>query len=211
MPGAAPSNHKPIGGRIVAKVDIITAEYVRQLLDYNPKTGEFTWKSRTPDMFEDYNPQTSRGYRSAISQCKTFNTRFSNQSAGCLRKDKYLRIRINDRLYYGHRLAWLIIYGEWPKGGIDHRNGIENGNGIANLRLANQQQNLQNQKLKRKGNTSGYKGVSWSKIANKWHAYIMINRKRIHLGYFNDITDAHSAYLRAKQKYHTFQPFLRDD
>ncbi len=35
----------------MAKNPNITAEYVRQLLDYDPRIGELTWESRTPDMF----------------------------------------------------------------------------------------------------------------------------------------------------------------
>lgn len=30
----------------------------------------------------------------------------------------YLRIKIDGKLYRAHRVAWLIVYGEWPIG--DH-------------------------------------------------------------------------------------------
>lgn len=45
-------------------------------------------------------------------------------------------------------------------------------------------------------NTSGYRGVLWDKRKNKWNAFISINNKRIHLGYFN--TDIEAVLARDK-------------
>jgi hypothetical protein len=69
-----------------------------------------------------------------------------------------------------------------------------------NLREATDNQNKANRTLF-KNNTSGYKGVSWNKYNKKWVAYIRVNKKRIHLGYFNDIKDAARAYNEAAIKY----------
>ena len=44
------------------------------------------------------------------------------------------------------------------------------------------------------------KGVSWHKRSNKWAAYIKINGKTKHLGYFNDLEEAISARLDAENK-----------
>lgn len=55
-------------------------------------------------------------------------------------------------------------------------------------------------------NTSGKKGVSWNKGHEKWQAYIHVHRKRIHLGYFEDIYDAIKARIAAEEKY--FDPLL---
>jgi hypothetical protein len=62
-----------------------------------------------------------------------------------------------------------------------------------NLREATRLENGRNLRRKR-NNTSGYIGVSWSKVAGKWHAYIKVSRKRIHLGLFTDILEAARAY-----------------
>ena len=43
-------------------------------------------------------------------------------------------------------------------------------------------------------NKSGYRGVSWHKRYNKWVAKINVNKKRIHLGYFEDKIEASKAY-----------------
>ena len=46
-------------------------------------------------------------------------------------------------------------------------------------------------------NTSGVRGVSWCKNANKWTAHGTIDKKQYHLGYFSDIEDA----IRARQEF----------
>lgn len=83
----------------------------------------------------------------------------------------------------------------------DHidKNGLNNRR--ENLRLATKTENQRNQR-KPKSNTSGYKGVSWFKLANKWRAYIVVDYKQIYLGLFNNIEDAAQAYREAAIKYH---------
>ena len=53
--------------------------------------------------------------------------------------------------------------------------------------------------------SSKYKNVSWRKDYNKWIAYLQINGKRKHLGYFNNEYDAHLAVERAKKEIQTNQ------
>jgi len=43
--------------------------------------------------------------------------------------------------------------------------------------------------------------VSWNKGIHKWSAYITANYKRIHLGYFDDKTEAARAYNNAAKQY----------
>ncbi len=50
--------------------------------------------------------------------------------------------------------------------------------------------NLKQDKKKK----SIYNGVSYSKIAKKWIACIVINKKQIHMGYYEDEKDAAKAY-----------------
>lgn len=52
-----------------------------------------------------------------------------------------------------------------------------------------------------KNNTSGITGVHYDKKRNKWCAQIMINRKGIFLGYYNNKDDAIKSRLTAEQKY----------
>ncbi|HMU43790.1 MAG TPA: hypothetical protein PKA80_10845 [Ignavibacteriaceae bacterium] len=49
--------------------------------------------------------------------------------------------------------------------------------------------------------TSKYKGVSWSKIANKWSSNICADGKKLFLGFYLTQKDAAQAYNRAAKKY----------
>lgn len=154
----------------------LTQERLKQLLIYNPETGEFRNRiMRAPNAARD-------------------------SVAGGIRIGGYERISIWGRRYYSHRLAWLYVYGQWPVGEIDHINGIRNDNRICNLRVASRAQNLQNQKI-RDVNKSGYKGVSWSKARKRWVAAIQVNRRKITLGRFRCIEEARLAYEAAAREH----------
>jgi len=83
---------------------------------------------------------------------------------------------------------------------IDHidRNSLNNLRG--NLRIASRLETCRN-KSKQSNNTSGYTGVSFYKPSKKWRAYIVINRKQIHLGYFDNVIHAAKAFNDAAIKY----------
>lgn len=104
------------------------------------------------------------------------------------------------RKIYMHR---LIMGGQ---SNIDHKDGCKLDNRKSNLRLCSHSQNMYNQK-KRVDNTSGFKGVSWSKAAKKWHAYINISKRRVYLGVFNSKEEAAAAYNEAAKK--NFGEFAR--
>ena len=154
----------------------ITAERLKELLHYEPETGIFTWKVRT------------------ANQVKVGDV------AGCPDGRGYLLIQLQSRLYRAHRLAWLYVYGEWPKDQIDHINRIRSDNRIANLRDVSHKQNNQN-KSKPSNNTSGHPGVVWHKRISKWQVKIKHNYKYIHLGYYTNIEDAIAARKAAEKIY----------
>jgi len=74
---------------------------------------------------------------------------------------------------------------------IDHRNDNPLDNRVENLQIVTQRFNANKTQGKY---TSKYKGVSWHKKANKWISNILINKKQIHLGYFNTEEEASLAY-----------------
>lgn len=58
-----------------------------------------------------------------------------------------------------------------------------------------------------KNNTSGFRGVSWFKYRNKWHASLWVNYRNIHLGYFSNKLDVAKVYNKNAIKY--FGEFAR--
>ncbi len=77
---------------------------------------------------------------------------------------------------------------------VDHinRNGLDNRR--SNLRLASHSQNAANTRLLRRRNSSGLRGVSWSKFARKWRAQLQFEGRHYHLGYFTTKEAAAAAY-----------------
>jgi len=114
----------------------------------------------------------------------------------------YTRISINYTRYPLHRLIFLYHHGYLTVGlQIDHIDGNSENNRIENLREVTQRQNNMNSKLK-VTNTSGVKGVYWSKAQRKWHSRIKVNGKNTHLGYYDTLEEAESVVKDARKKYH---------
>lgn len=151
---------------------MITQAGARAWFDYDEETGVFRWKKMA---------------------CRRFPV---GRIAGTKRPNGYMKIGLGGEEMFSHRLAWLYVNGEWPPDQIDHINGIRDDNRIANLRLATNSQNHQNMSAST-SNTSGHKGVIFSKQKNRWQARIKVNGHTRHLGFFSDRRDAAAAYLRA--------------
>lgn len=82
---------------------------------------------------------------------------------------------------------------------VDHINGDGLDNRRENLRLVNPQLNQANSR-KHKPGTSRFKGVCWSRKANKWRAYVSVDRRQIHIGLYEEEMAAAQAYdLKAKE------------
>jgi hypothetical protein len=84
---------------------------------------------------------------------------------------------------------------------IDHIHGETLDNRKSQLRFATHSQNEHN-KGAPATNTSGFKGVNWSKRNKKWRAQIRSNSKSIHLGLFHSPEAAHAAYCEAAKRLH---------
>ena len=150
---------------------------VQKLLSYDSETGKFRWKHSVARWIKPGDEAGTYG-KYAIS------------------------ITIDRKRYVAHRIAWLLQTEKDPAGLlIDHIDGNPHNNAFANLRLATSGQNQCNQKT-RNDNTSGLKGVSWSKERQKWQAGIQVNGKRIALGRFNTKEEAYAAYCKAARKLH---------
>lgn len=89
-----------------------------------------------------------------------------------------------------------------PEGFVtDHINGNTLDNRKSNLRACTDAQNTRNQKTRHKS-VSGYKGVTWNKPLGKWQAAICVDRKQIHLGFYDSKDVAAVIYNEAAIKHH---------
>ncbi len=118
--------------------------------------------------------------------------------------DGYGRVTLLGRRVYLHRLAWLLHYGQWPEGQVDHIDGDRSNNSICNLRDVDHTANAQN--IHVANSNTGLLGVSYDKGRRKFAARISVGprgaARTIFLGRYDDAETAHQAYLRAKSKYH---------
>lgn len=156
---------------------MLTQARLKELLDYDPETGEFRWK-------------------------ETRRARKKGKVAGSICSGGYLQVCVDATLYMAQRLAWLYMTGEWPEFLIDHIDGVRSNNRFVNLRQATNAQNLQNLRASYSTNQLGLLGVC--KAGNRFMANITVDQKRYHLGSFDNPEEAHEAYLAAKRKLHPF-------
>jgi hypothetical protein len=152
----------------------LTSELIRELLDYDPETGVFRWRTRTS------------------SKTKVGDIADKPCAHG------YLRISIFYKKYLSHRLAWLYVHGEFHPL-VEHKNRNPSDNRISNLRIGSSAENGWNRSFN-KNNKLGLKGVVFTQ--NKWRARIDVNGRVIYLGYFQTPREAAAAYNDAAVRYH---------
>jgi HNH endonuclease len=157
---------------------ILTAERLREVLDYDPETGEFRWLPR-PGV-------------------PTFNARLAGKVAtGAVNEKGYVQIEIDGKRYRAHRLAHLWMTGEWPPASIDHMERNRADNRWSKLRPANRSQQAANQGLNTR-NRSGVKGVFLDKERGLWRAIIEVNGREHYLGRYADFEKAVTARREAE-------------
>jgi len=120
--------------------------------------------------------------------------------AGSILNSGYCSIVFNGTRYQAHRLVYLLHHGYLPEY-IDHIDGNRLNNLIANLRPATKSQNALNKRFDAK-NTSGFRNVYWHKGYKKWRVSLMVGRKTVHIGSFDDLELAGLVAAEARKKYH---------
>lgn len=146
------------------------AEYLHQLFKYEKTTGRLRWKVKRAQM----DIGSIAGARRGKGNC-------------------YLQVSIDRKLYRVHVVIWKMMTGIEPPHQVDHKDLGKSNNRWRNLRAATKSQNIANTGLSAR-NTSGYKGVTWSKVSQKWRAQIWKDGKQYFVGSFDDPARASAAY-----------------
>lgn len=170
-------------------------EFLCSILRYEPATGKLYWKARPLEMFSGSRPEVMR---------KTWNTRYAGREAFTTKmKGGQMFGSINDVPTLAHRVIFKMVTGEEPAS-IDHHNGDGSDNRFENLRSVDFIETMHNMAM-HKRNKSGQTGVFWYARKGLWSAYIRVNWKQIHLGYFERFEDAVVARKNAEVE-HNFHP-----
>lgn len=140
---------------------------LRESFRYDAETGNIFWR-------------TSGGRRR------------SNVPAGSKRKDGYIKIGFAGKHYPAHRLAWILFYGKFADGEIDHIDRDRSNNRISNLRCVTRRENASNTSKSNKE-----VGTTFIPRIGKWQAQTSISGKYYYLGLFATSGEAASAYKDA--------------
>lgn len=157
-------------------------ERLKEILDYNPETGLFTWKEK-----RKWSKEVGSVAGNIITQKRGGN--------------KYVNIHTLGRQMRAHRVAFMIMTGREPDGDVDHINGDGTDNRWCNLREVVHTSNMKNLRRRKEGVGSGVMGVRWHKKANKWVAGIQHKGKNVHLGLFVDFDEAVKVRKNAETRY----------
>lgn len=131
-------------------------EYLKQILSYNPESGEFHWR---------INKGTVK----------------IGDKAGWLsigEGNGYIKIMIDAKEYSTARLAILYMEGRYPKY-VDHINNNRSDDRYSNLRVSSPTENTWN-RAKASNNTSGVKGLSYNTTGKgRWACNVTAHGRRI--------------------------------
>lgn len=160
---------------------MLTQKRLKELLNYDPETGVFTWK-----VYRNYNA-------------------LPGDVAGSVGNHGYAKVSIDGKSYLQHRIAWLYMNGYLPNKEIDHKNNIRTDNRLLNLREATHSENQRNSR-KGKNNKSGLKGVCLasnpSETKGRYYAYIGYKGKQLYLGRYRTAEEAHKVYCKKALELH---------
>jgi len=152
----------------------LTQERLKELVNYNQETGDFTWLVRTSNRIKPGD----------IARCMSHG---------------YIRIGIDGKNYKAHRIAFIYMMGLMPLE-VDHINHKRDDNRWINLRAVTRTVNSQNKSMQC-NNTSGVTGVYLCKKTEKWVSEIMANGVYKYLGRFIYKKNAEKARKKAEIKY----------
>jgi hypothetical protein len=157
----------------------MNAERARELIRYEPETGEFFYTARRSNACRKDGRAGTQGQRGVVI------------------------VRLDGKTYLAHRVAFLLMTGEWPKNDVDHIDGVPSNNRWSNLRDVPHKNNTYNiHGTPSHKRHSRLLGAHWCSQGQHWKSSITVDGKAIYLGVFASDEEASSAYLEAKRRLH---------
>jgi len=169
----------------------LSHERLRELLDYDPETGEFFW--------------TGNGRKGKGGRRRRVRAGCYNRTTRC----PYVLLGIDGNVYLAHRVAWFYMTGVWPKDQIDHKDNNGLNNRWDNLHEATASQNRYNTKPYAKSKL-GTKGIYFRPPRPKQQR-LPLYEVRVNgdfIGHFATLAEAKAARELAARKAHG--EFYRD-
>ena len=144
---------------------------INELLNYNPETGEFTWK-------------------------KSHGARKAGAKAGYIRNKGYVIIRIKKQYCPANRLAYLLMTKVQPPLDmvIDHKNENKSDNSWDNLELVTVSKNSCKKQEPKCYQVNTRNGITW------YQAVYTLDRKRYTCGIFKTPEEASKVGREARRK-----------
>jgi len=146
----------------------LTQEEAHRLFEY--RDGVLYWKERPRSDFK-----TDLAW-------KQWNPKHAGKQAGCY-SGSHATVAINRVHHPLARVIFLMHHGYLPEI-VDHADCNPMNNCISNLRAATKAENQRNAGMY-SHNTSGHKGVVWSKACKKWIGRVKYQGRTKHLGVFD--------------------------
>ena len=144
-----------------------------------------------------YDPETGV-FKRVMKMSNKSRRLFPCESTPTAESRGYLQIGIAGKVYSVHRLIWVYMRGEFPKGEVDHIDGDRRNNKFENLRVVEHCVNSRNIGVGA-ANKSGAIGVSCESEYGTYKAYITKDGVRTHIGSFKTKAAALSARKHYEQ------------
>jgi hypothetical protein len=159
---------------------LISHQRAIELLEYNQESGKLFWKA-------DRKGHLLKG-----------------KEAGSVNANGYIVIKVEQRHYPAHRLAWFIVHGIWPEQDVDHIDGKKTNNKLTNLRAVTRSVNLLNAVKEQGRSNTGIRNISFYKKKQKYYVRIQHEGKMLYSKTFSSLDAASKAAEKARSEHNPY-------
>lgn len=158
------------------KLNTFTQQQVLEHFNYDPMTGNLTWKI-------DRSIKTKAGMKVGSIAPQGVQLVFNRKTVGA------------------SNIIWCYMTGVWPEMNVGYIDKDKTNLKWDNLRLADNCQ-IQHSRKINCNNTSGVRGAYWVSRVQKWECSFNCRGEKIRVGWFCNLGDAEQALKSARKKYY---------